>query len=110
MLTKPDYIIQRGLYPDKLRQPIENPNTGQISIIGQILIQLKQSTKGVNDKAVYLLSDIPGIQAIPPFTMPCNGKVVQTELTTLIMNTPPSNEYRITNLLEAQKLTIHFQD
>ena len=77
--------------------------------MGQILRQLGQPTLGKEQKQVHIISDIAGIKPTFPFSQLCHGKVVQTDLATQLISSPPENEARISSLLEAAGFVVEWQ-
>lgn len=94
-----EFTLIPTLFPHKLTV-LENPKTGHVSYMGQILKQLGQPTLTKEGKACTLLSDVHKLTDIPPFTIRCCKLIVQSDLATLIMNTPPENCGRVAMLLE----------
>ena len=96
------------LHPHKLAV-LENPKTGHISYMGQILKQLGQTNLLNKDgKAVLLLSDIHKLSDHPPFTIRCKDRIIQSDLSTSILNTPPENCGRVATLLTEAGFTCTF--
>jgi len=103
-------LLIRSLIPAVKPCPIESVKSGKLSYMGQILHQLGLPTLGKDRSQVYLVSSIARIVPHAPFTFLCAGQVVQSDLTTNLINTPPENEARIRSLLEAAGFQVQFED
>ena len=107
-MTPKHFTLIPTLHPHKLAV-LENPKTGHISYMGQILKQLGQTNLMNKDgKPCLLLSDIHKMSDYPPFTIRCKHLIIQSDLTTLIINTPPENCGRVAMLLEQAGFTCTF--
>lgn len=106
-LTTKHFVLIPTLHPHKLKV-LDNPKTGHISYMGQILKQLKQPTLDKDNKPVLLLSEIYKLEDIPPFTVRCKDRIVQSDLATQIINTPPENFGRVAELLKQAGFTCVF--
>jgi hypothetical protein len=103
------FTLIRSLSP-KSPKPAMEYKSGHITYMGQILKQLGQEVLRRDEKQVLLVTDILGLKPCPPFTLICNGKLVQSDLATHIINSPPENEARIISLLAAHNITVSFED
>ena len=99
----------RSLTPKSTKPALEY-ESGHLTYMGQILKQLGQPTLRKEKKQAYTLNDVVNLRPIPPFTLLCNGHLVQSDLATHIMNTPPENEARIQALLNSHNITVTFED
>lgn len=81
-----------------------------MSYMGQILRQLDQPTFKKDNKLAYTLNEVANLQDIPPFTLYCQKRIVQTDLATQLINIQVGNEYALTQLLAKHNITVTFQD
>ena len=100
--------VYKSLLP-KFQQsiPIDNPKTGRITYLGQILKQLGFPTLRKDGRGAYTIHDIDG-PACPPFSIICNGRKVQTDLTTMLLVLSPENEPAIQEELAKHGFQIQF--
>ena len=111
MSSTPKHItLIRSLYPNVKNPPLESTKSGRLSYMGQILHQLGLPTLAKDKKQAYILSDVANLPVHYPFSCGCNGRIVQTDLSTSIINTPPENEARIRSLLEDAGFIVTFID
>lgn len=104
------FLLIRTLLPTSKHPPLQVVSNGRLSYMGQILHQLGLPTLGKDGKQVYTINDVVSIRPHLPFTTVCNNHVVQTDLSTNIINTHPENEVRIRTLLEAAGFSVEFID
>jgi len=108
-MTNQTFTLFRTLLPLKKNSPFENKE-GRLTYMGQILKQCKLPTMGKENSPAYCISDLTGCHAHQPFSIQCSIKVVGTDLSTYIINTPPENEWRLTKLLNDSGLAVTFEN
>lgn len=91
------------LYPSAKFYWLEN-KVGQMNYMGQILYQLGLPRLTKDEKQARTLYGVE-LPHIPPFNIYCAGTLIQTDLTTNIINTTPENPERVVRLLKEFKLT-----
>lgn len=106
-------VIQTVYLDKETKKP--NSSSGRIHYLGQILVNLNQQIRLTRSdgKSATTLNELNLF--MPPFTAPCNGFYVQTDLSTAILNLSPSpesrfsNQAKLTKLLEPHNFTVTFK-
>lgn len=103
-----EFTLIRSIVPRSKIKALET-ESGHVSYMGQILKQCGLPTFRKDKRPAYTVNDTP-LKFYPPFIIYCNGRPVQSDLCTHIINTPPENELRVVQLLAQHNLTVKFED